>query len=568
MQFPLTLTQAYNPVIDQSLEEGLAASLGLSENKVHVTHSNKVQINGLAVGDETSRHRQLLRQLVVNINSSPGNTTITNITFSIESAPGDVQVEALKASIVEAATEGSIVANIQQIASEKGALTPAMRGMERVLMAPTLSKWTQTVVDFQMVRQNTDMPTKALTAAPTAAPTATPTAIPSMALTQAPLQRAVHRHTAAFEFLGIVAVVLIAIYCLRVVAKRIPQKWWCRWRTSAVDVDVDVTTRGRERCESSEGGIILAGVGDEFYLQAFNAVDTQRRGYIEVGQQVTTLVCCLGLSDQDDDPYGRTPQKMIAALDIAGNNRIEKGVFLRFCRDGGLEQQINECAAREPKKPQGQIWSGGGRGCRGARNKTAPAPCTFTAAPTPPNTDTGHLWISNATAISARTRLAGYTGLAGGLAGGSILLPPLDMAPTPSSILSILPNTILSTTAPLRMMPTDDRAPITQLDRMEQQLIAERKQWERENAQGILDQATFNSMCIAQDHDLRDLKAIRRRQQIASIPTASLHRKEQTVPALISSGASLMEAEPRAAGAAPEGAVPPPQPGGDTSHSL
>jgi hypothetical protein len=67
---------------------------------------------------------------------------------------------------VQAATEGSIVANVQKTASDNGVLTPALAEMTRTLDTPTLTEATRTVTVVVAVR---------LTGAPSTAPTSAST---------------------------------------------------------------------------------------------------------------------------------------------------------------------------------------------------------------------------------------------------------------------------------------------------------------------------------------------------------------------------------------------------------
>jgi hypothetical protein len=137
LQFPLSIEEARDPVMKQSLGSGFAASLGLEPEKVKVE-----QIGGMAV-----------RRLANGV----------DIVFEVESASTQpAQVQMLETDMIAAATEGSLVANIQKIASENGVLTPALFSMPRVLDAPAVFEGTKTKLVYKPQR---------VTVAPTAAPT-------------------------------------------------------------------------------------------------------------------------------------------------------------------------------------------------------------------------------------------------------------------------------------------------------------------------------------------------------------------------------------------------------------
>jgi hypothetical protein len=105
-------------------------------------------------------------------------TLIPNIAiaFEIESASRDpTQVAQLQEDIVTAATEGSIVANVQKEAARQGVLVAALKSMPRVLAAPTLEEHTKVATITEPVHDNTSAPTNTPTKPPTKAPTKAPT---------------------------------------------------------------------------------------------------------------------------------------------------------------------------------------------------------------------------------------------------------------------------------------------------------------------------------------------------------------------------------------------------------
>jgi hypothetical protein len=163
--FALSATEARNPFVQEILAGGIAAALGLDIKMVKITATGGMPVRRLGS-----------RKLAV-----------TSITTEIESASGLVDDKAkLKASITEAATEGSIVANIQKIASDKGALTASLRDMPRALVAPEITEKVVIRTKMEQVRPNTPAPT-GRTPSPTDSPTKAPTTgTPTEAPTGAP----------------------------------------------------------------------------------------------------------------------------------------------------------------------------------------------------------------------------------------------------------------------------------------------------------------------------------------------------------------------------------------------
>jgi hypothetical protein len=148
--FPLSQDEARDPVMKHVLEAGYAASIGLEAEKVSVTHANG---------------QVIARRLAV-----------ANIRFVVESASNSpTEIQALRANIVAAATEGSLVANIQKLASDNGVLTPGLFSMARVLHSvtwPAVTESTQTKV-VRELRRITLYPTAS--PIPTVPPTPAPT---------------------------------------------------------------------------------------------------------------------------------------------------------------------------------------------------------------------------------------------------------------------------------------------------------------------------------------------------------------------------------------------------------
>jgi hypothetical protein len=164
--FPLSPEEASDPVMRTSLEQGCAASLGVEPTKVRVT-----EINGQQVVRARRRSRRRMqswvREKLVSARVLESESS-TQITFEVEAASAAAStVATLKENLVQAATEGSIVANVQKSASDNGVLTPALAEMTRILDTPTVVEAARTVTVVAAVR---------LTGAPTNAPTFAPTA--------------------------------------------------------------------------------------------------------------------------------------------------------------------------------------------------------------------------------------------------------------------------------------------------------------------------------------------------------------------------------------------------------
>jgi hypothetical protein len=146
ISFPLSSEEAANPVMQASLAEGMAASLGFEPEAVAVTH-----VDGTSVAE---RRRALGGSRRLN--------TGADITFGIESVSGDSdQLTKLEDNIKAAATGGAIVANIQKAASDNGVLVATLQNMDRTLPEPVPQRSMKTKTVFEPVRSNTDAPTSA-----------------------------------------------------------------------------------------------------------------------------------------------------------------------------------------------------------------------------------------------------------------------------------------------------------------------------------------------------------------------------------------------------------------------
>lgn len=166
--FPLTPLQAADPVMKKSLADGFAKSLGFdpsaSPDAVRVSTINGLPARRLLSDGSSSSN--MLRRL---------NNHNTDIGFEVESASSQAsQVEQLKTNIAAAATEGSLVANVQKEAATNGVLTTELKSMARVqTVTPVATQ--KTVQKLVQARTDTPQPTKNPTNSPTA-PTAKPTA--------------------------------------------------------------------------------------------------------------------------------------------------------------------------------------------------------------------------------------------------------------------------------------------------------------------------------------------------------------------------------------------------------
>jgi hypothetical protein len=156
ISFPLSKEEAQDPVMQKSLTDGMADSLGVDKDKVSIS----------CIGDECGTSRRRLADDIA-------------ITFKVE-AGEDTDTTKLAATIDEAATSGHIVANVQEQAASNGVLTPSMKAMPRALPKPVTKAETvtKTVTVVEVV-------TAAPTGAPTGAPTSAPTNLPTPAATPA-----------------------------------------------------------------------------------------------------------------------------------------------------------------------------------------------------------------------------------------------------------------------------------------------------------------------------------------------------------------------------------------------
>merc|ERR1712028_237494 len=115
LAFPITAAEAKNPVMQEALTTGVANSLGKDPADVKIT-----SIDGVAI----TRRRRL---------------TDVKIEFEVVSNSDDADAaDQLKTDLETAATEGSIVANVQEAANEKGVLVQALQDMEPKMAKPTV----------------------------------------------------------------------------------------------------------------------------------------------------------------------------------------------------------------------------------------------------------------------------------------------------------------------------------------------------------------------------------------------------------------------------------------------
>lgn len=168
ISLPLSTEEAQDPVMQKSLTDGMADSLGVDKNSVKIDTIDGVPVASRRLADDIE------------------------ITFKVE-AKEATDATKLASTIEAAATSGHIVANIQEQAAQNGVLTPAMKDMPRALPPPVTKQETITV-EVTVIEVITPAPTTAPTAAPTASPTApthaTPTLEPSKEISAAS-----HPHT-------------------------------------------------------------------------------------------------------------------------------------------------------------------------------------------------------------------------------------------------------------------------------------------------------------------------------------------------------------------------------------
>ena len=105
ISFPLSKEEAQDPVMQKSLTDGMADSLGVDKDKVSIS----------CIGDECGTSRRRLADDIA-------------ITFKVE-AGEDTDTTKLAATIDEAATSGHIVVNVQEQVAANGVLTPSMKSM-------------------------------------------------------------------------------------------------------------------------------------------------------------------------------------------------------------------------------------------------------------------------------------------------------------------------------------------------------------------------------------------------------------------------------------------------------
>jgi uncharacterized protein (DUF305 family) len=159
LSFPLSREEASHAVMKYSIEKGFAASLGLAAEACKITSIGGTSVRGRRRLDDITQERRLGgMEIEFDIYSASSNTT---------------QIEALKASIVSAAEEGSLVANVQAEASSNGVLVAALQNMSRVLATPTLIQATKMIIVVELIRANTPAPT--VTPPPSKGPTGAPT---------------------------------------------------------------------------------------------------------------------------------------------------------------------------------------------------------------------------------------------------------------------------------------------------------------------------------------------------------------------------------------------------------
>merc|ERR1712166_1330758 len=124
------------------------------------------------------------------VQSSCGDE-VTEVSFDIESAGenvGSEEVAKMENNLLQAAKEGSLIANVKAKAAQKNVLTQCLKDMPNdSLQPPTTAKITiEKNVVVQVRVTATAKPTPNPTAKPTPNPTAKPTPAPTVSPTAAP----------------------------------------------------------------------------------------------------------------------------------------------------------------------------------------------------------------------------------------------------------------------------------------------------------------------------------------------------------------------------------------------
>jgi hypothetical protein len=164
MNFPLSEDEAKNPVMQKVLTSGTANALGLDPTDVTIT-----EINGKPVTAS--------RRLASGV----------DIKMKIQARSDDpAALTALQNDLTTAASEGSVVANIQKEASTAGVLLPALKTMPRKMPAPTILPSVSYEITVQVQIPVTPSPTPAPTSTSSPAPTTATPAPTSTPATPAP----------------------------------------------------------------------------------------------------------------------------------------------------------------------------------------------------------------------------------------------------------------------------------------------------------------------------------------------------------------------------------------------
>jgi hypothetical protein len=182
MEFPLTLEEALNPVVQESIEYGIAASLGKEPEDVKMTSVNGQALRGRRryVGQRQLRQQQRQQwqqwqQRDFHARSRKVVEAGVEIEFEvISSSDNAADIQELKNNVVQAVGEGSVVANVQKRASERGVLVEALKAMQRQQPIPTVVESSKVIVVTVVERYrdaNTDAPSFSPTKIPTQART-------------------------------------------------------------------------------------------------------------------------------------------------------------------------------------------------------------------------------------------------------------------------------------------------------------------------------------------------------------------------------------------------------------
>jgi len=152
VSFPLSEAEAKNPVMQLALTTGVAVSLGLDPEAT------------VKIGDKTVRLVEIAKIGGKAVRRRLQSSTAIDFSIVAPDATDDAGGASLAADLKAAASEGSMVANIQKAASDAGVLVAALRNMPR-----------KQTVTTKIVKQTVKVQEAKLAPVTTPSPTASPT---------------------------------------------------------------------------------------------------------------------------------------------------------------------------------------------------------------------------------------------------------------------------------------------------------------------------------------------------------------------------------------------------------